>query len=192
VVLAVALAACGSSGREMAEPEPGATAPPRKPPAAGTAPASSTTLASFFALTTDAWTPAAEIPARFTCDGPNVSPPLVLSKIPEGTAELAIVVTDPDAGGFVHWVLAGIPPDTTTLAEGQVPAGAVQAANSAGGTGWFGPCPPAGDGSHTYEFALLALSAPSGVTDGEPAEAAIARIEPLAIARAMLTGTYER
>lgn len=192
LALTLVLTACGSSGREMAEPAPGATAPPRKPPAAGTVPASSTTLSSFFALTTDAWTPAAEIPERFSCDGANVSPPLVLSRIPDGTAELAIVVTDPDADGFVHWVLAGIPPDTTTLAEGVVPPGAVQAANSTGGTGWFGPCPPPGDGPHTYEFELRALGSPSGVTEGEPAGAALAKLEPLTTARAVLTGTYER
>jgi Raf kinase inhibitor-like YbhB/YbcL family protein len=196
VVVAVALvavaAACGSSGRELSDPEPGATAPPRRPPAAGTQPTVSTTLATFFALTTDAWTPATEIPRQYTCDGENVSPPLVISRVPDGTAELAIVMTDPDADDFVHWVLTGIAPTSTFLEEGTVPAEAVQTVNGAGTVGWTGPCPPPGDGIHTYDFALYALPAPSGVTaDTDPA-AAIAAVQEASTTIAVLTGTYER
>ena len=192
VALAIGAVACGSSGRELREPTPGATAPPRRPPAAGTRPTVSTTLGSFFALTTDAWTPAAEIPRRYTCDGENLSPPLVISQIPVGTVELAVVMTDPDAGGFVHWVVAGIPPATTFLEEGVVPAEAVQTANDAGTVGWTGPCPPVGDGIHTYDFALYALPVPSGVTAADAPDAAIAAIQQAATATALLTGTYER
>jgi phosphatidylethanolamine-binding protein (PEBP) family uncharacterized protein len=44
-----------------------------------------------------------EIPQRFTCDGADVSPPLRFAGIPEGSAELALLVEDPDApGGHVH------------------------------------------------------------------------------------------
>lgn len=192
LALVVGVAACGSSGGELEEPAPGATAPPRRAPAAGTRPSVSTTLGDFFALTTDAWTPAAPIPSQFSCDGENVSPPLVISKVPVGTVELAIVMTDPDADDFVHWVVAGIAPTSTFIEEGAVPVEAVETRNDAGTPGWTGPCPPVGDGIHTYDFALYALPVPSGVTaETEPA-VAVAAVQETSTAIAALTGTYER
>ncbi|WP_208028424.1 YbhB/YbcL family Raf kinase inhibitor-like protein [Rhabdothermincola sediminis] len=192
VLIALATSSCGSSGRELRDPAPGATAPPRRPAPAGTL-GSSTTLGTVFALTTDAWAPGAVIPERYTCDGTNVSPPLVISQIPPGTAELAIVVTDADANDFVHWVLAGIPPSTTAIEEGTVPSGAVQASTSARTVGWFGPCPPPGS-THHYDFVLYALAAPSGVVEGQDPARAIDIIEraPQAAPPAVMTGTYER
>jgi hypothetical protein len=183
---------CGSSGRELRPPAPDATAPPRRPAPVGTL-GSSTTLASVFALTTDAWAPGEEIPARYTCDGADLSPPLVISQIPAGTVELAIVVNDPDADDFVHWVLAGIEPTTTAIEEGTIPAGAVQARTSAGTTGWTGPCPPPGE-QHVYDFVVYALAAPSGVTENQDLATARAAIEnaPRAAPPAVMTGTYER
>jgi Raf kinase inhibitor-like YbhB/YbcL family protein len=182
---------CQSSGRELREPAPGVTAPPRRAPQAGTVPSSSTTLGTVFALTTDAWAPGGEIPREYTCDGEDLSPPLVMSLIPPGTVELAIVVTDPDANNFVHWVLAGIDPATTTIEEGSVPAGAVQAQTSDGTVGWSGPCPPGG-ATHTYIFELYALGQPSAVTEGEASTSAVERIEAVATVRSQFTGTYER
>lgn len=192
VALAVGVVACGSSGGELEEPPPGATAPPRRAPAAGTRPTVSTTLGDFFALTTDAWTPGAQIPPRFSCDGENVSPPLVISQVPVGTVELAIVMIDPDANDFVHWVVTGIAPTSTFLEEGVVPAEAVETLNDAGTPGWTGPCPPIGDGIHTYDFALYALPVPSGVTAETDPAAAIAAVEQASTTVAALTGTYER
>lgn len=192
LLAAVGTLGCGSSGRELRDPPPDATAPPRRPAPVGTL-GSSTTLGTVFALTTDAWAPGEEIPERYTCDGANVSPPLVISQIPAGTVELAIVVTDPDASDFVHWVLAGIPASTTAIEEGTVPAGAVQASTSAGTIGWSGPCPPPGV-THSYDFVVYALSAPSGVMEGQDAATALAAIEnaPRTAPPAIMTGTYER
>jgi phosphatidylethanolamine-binding protein (PEBP) family uncharacterized protein len=50
-----------------------------------------------------------EIPQRFTCDGADVSPPLSFAGLPAHTAELALIVEDPDAPGgtFTHWVIWG-------------------------------------------------------------------------------------
>jgi Raf kinase inhibitor-like YbhB/YbcL family protein len=191
-LLVLAVSACGSSGRALRDAEPDTTAPPRKPPAAGTlAPGSSTTLSTVFAITTDAWTPGAEIPAVYTCDGEDISPPFVLSQIPPGTAELALVVNDVDANGIVHWLVAGITADTTLVPEGAAPAGAVEALSANGEAGWFGPCPPE-DEVHNYEFNLYALSAPSGITAGQSAEEAMATIDATTIARSQFTGTYQR
>lgn len=190
-LLLVTAIGCGSSGRELRDATPGATAPPRKPPAAGTLPpGSSTTMATLFAITTDAWTPGGAIPATYTCEGTNLSPPFVLSKIPEGTTEMALVVTDKDAGDFVQWVVAGIAPTTTLIPEGAPPAGAVQALNGNDQVGWTGPCPKDGK-VHNYEFDLYALNAPSGVTEGQDPKTAIEGIVASSIERSQFTGTVK-
>ena len=96
---------------------------------------------------------------------PGTSPPLQIAGVPAGTVELLLVVTDPAANGYVHWAVAGIDPVTSFWAEGSVPNGAVQGRNGAGSVGWTPICPPAGE-THTYDFALYALSQRSGLTDG--------------------------
>jgi Raf kinase inhibitor-like YbhB/YbcL family protein len=102
------------------------------------------------------------LPDRFTCDGTNISPSLRWSGVPEGTAELAVVVDDPDASGgtYVHWVVVAIPPATPGLAEDSVPDGAKQTRQSEDRDRWRGPCPPKGKAAHTYRFSVYALSEP--------------------------------
>lgn len=116
-----------------------------------------------------------EIPVRYTCRGEDVSPPLRWTGAPGGTVEIALVLRDVDADGFIHWVVAGLRPDLDGLAEAAVPAGAVEAANDFGRPGWSGPCPPAGE--HAYELRLYALAGPSGVAAGEAAGGAAAKVE---------------
>jgi Raf kinase inhibitor-like YbhB/YbcL family protein len=101
------------------------------------------------------------IPDRLSADGGNETPQVVFSGAPEGTAELALIVHDPDAplaNGFTHWVVYGIPADATSLDLGA--DGIRVAPNGAGQTSWFGPQPPAGHGDHHYFFHVYALSAP--------------------------------
>lgn len=102
------------------------------------------------------------IPARFTCDGAGEAPPLVWSGVPDGAAALSLVVDDPDAprGTFVHWVVLDLPAAATGLPGESLPAGTVQARNSAGRASYFGPCPPSG--SHHYRFTVYALSERTG------------------------------
>lgn len=188
--LAVVGSACGSSGRDMREPTPGATAPARIPNPAGTLEATSTTSA-YFGLSSDSWSPGGALPERFTCDGADVSPPLVISSVPPGTVELALVMTDPDANRFVHWVVAGIAPTTTEIVEGTLPAGAVEGSTTNGSTGYYGPCPPKGE-EHTYELTLYALGTPSGITRGEAPTQAVDSITAKGSQTAILTGTYKK
>ena len=97
------------------------------------------------------------MPRKFSCDGSEVSPPLSWSGAPDGTRSFALIVEDPDAGGFVHWVVAGIPGESERLDEGASGSdGLVEGRNSFGKTGWGGPCPPSGE--HRYVFTLYALS----------------------------------
>jgi Raf kinase inhibitor-like YbhB/YbcL family protein len=170
-------------GRDLRAPAPGQTAP--------TTTASTAVQATeLLTLSSPAFAEGQSIPARFTCDGTDASPPLDWNGAPAAAAELAIVVRDPDAGGFVHWVIAGLAPELTGIAEDAVPEGAVEGQNGFGRTGWAGPCPPAG--SHTYEFTLHVLSEPLGMQPDLPAAAATQLVESASIETARLRGTYER
>lgn len=97
------------------------------------------------------------IPAKYTCDGKNISPQLSFSNIPENTISLALIVDDPDApgGDWVHWLLWNIDPKTSEVKEGGVPEGAVQGLTDFGNNNYGGPCPPSG--VHRYQFKLYAL-----------------------------------
>lgn len=107
-----------------------------------------------FVLSSPAFAQGEPLPARYTCDGRNVSPPLRWTAPPRGAVSLALMVTDPDApgGAFVHWRLTGIPPATRALPAGSRAGGR----NSFGKTGYGGPCPPRGQ-AHRYVFELRAL-----------------------------------
>lgn len=191
-VLALALlAACASDGRTLQTPAKGASAPPLATTST-TSPAQGGTLASPLAMTSTAFTEGAPIPVEFTCDGAGVSPPLAWGATPEGTVELVLTVIDPDAKGFVHWVIANLDPSIQALARAEVPDDAAQALDGAGKVGWTGPCPPKGS-PHHYVFTLYALKSPSAISDGMPAAdalAALAKQKPAATAT--LTGTYQR
>jgi Raf kinase inhibitor-like YbhB/YbcL family protein len=112
-----------------------------------------------FAVSSPAFAAGGVIPAEFTCQGRDISPPLRLADIPRGARQLELVMRDPDApgGDFIHWQLSGIPPATTSIAAGKVPAGAREGRNSFGGIGYRGPCPPAGP-AHHYVITVTALS----------------------------------
>jgi Raf kinase inhibitor-like YbhB/YbcL family protein len=136
----------------------------------------------------------APIPAEFSCDGDDVSPPLSWEGVPADAVELALVVDDPDArdGPYVHWVLFGLDPASSGLDKAEVPAGARQAKNSAGGAEYKGPCPPGGDEAHTYRFTVYALGEGITVGDGAGTGDALAAVSDAAVAKGTLTGTFER
>jgi Raf kinase inhibitor-like YbhB/YbcL family protein len=98
------------------------------------------------------------MPRQFTCDGKNISPPLAWAGEPEGTQSFALIVDDPDARGFNHWLLWDIPASVHSLDEGAKPEG-TPGTNGFGDRGYGGPCPPAG--THRYFFRLFALDVPS-------------------------------
>jgi hypothetical protein len=190
-VVAVGATACGTTGRELRDPTPGATAPARRGQAVGTLPPTSDGGAeTTFGLASDAWNPGGSIPREYSCEGANISPPFAVFAPPAGAVELALVVTDLDVP-YVHWVVAAIPPASASFQAAEVPAGAVQAANSSGSARYTGPCPPEGE-DHTYEFAVYALGSPSGVTPDQDAESAIAAITASPLMTATITGRFER
>ncbi|WP_411720903.1 YbhB/YbcL family Raf kinase inhibitor-like protein [Mycetocola sp.] len=129
------------------------------------------------------------IPKRFTADGENVTPSLVVEDVPPGTVELALICHDPDApdpDGFTHWTVYGLPPSTTNIADSEYREGP----NDAGSPGWYGPKPPAGHGTHHYAFTVYALSKP---VDGSPSRDEFLRSNVgVMLGQATLVGTYSR
>jgi len=132
------------------------------------------------------------IPAKFTADGANLSPELLIADPPAGTACFALIVDDPDApmGTWVHWVVWNIPAGTTRIPEGKLPTGAVEGRNSWGRTGYGGPSPPSG--THRYHFKLYALDRTLELPKTADKQALIDAMEGRVLARAQLTGTYAR
>lgn len=141
-------------------------------------------------LTSEAFEDGGSIPATYTCDGDDTSPPLAWDEVPEGTAAFALIVEDPDARDFVHWVLADIPGDEGGLPEGEGDSIGVPGRNSFGRTGWGGPCPPRGE--HRYVFTLYALSAPLELSGEADAAAVRDAMDGKVLAEARLTGVYTR
>ncbi len=116
------------------------------------------------------------IPAKYTCDGIDISPPLKWSNVPEHTKSLALICDDPDApmGDWVHWVVFNIPATATGLPENVPPHkvldnGAKHGLNDFRKFGYGGPCPPSG--IHRYFFKIFALDIlidlSSGATKGD-------------------------
>jgi len=171
--LGLALAGCGGGDRVEGPPP---SAPDR------------------ITVTSPAFKDGGTIPKRYSCDGQAISPPLRWSGVPGGARELVLLVDDPDAPGgtFVHWVLFKLAPDLRGLDPGRVPAGARQGKNSAGDTGWAGPCPPGGDAPHHYVFSLYALRSPLSEPAGASAEDVRAGVSDAAIARGQLVGRFGR
>ncbi|MGC8634069.1 MAG: YbhB/YbcL family Raf kinase inhibitor-like protein [Candidatus Limnocylindrales bacterium] len=147
---------------------------------------------STFTLTSVAFRDGGAIPTVFTCDGLDQSPPLAWQGAPAGTGAFALLVTDPDAHGFVHWVAVDIPGSSSGLAEGASRAGAAgrEGRNDFGRTGWGGPCPPRG--VHRYVFQLWALREPLGLAGAPTASALRAALPGHMLGEARLTGTYRR
>jgi Raf kinase inhibitor-like YbhB/YbcL family protein len=148
-------------------------------------------LADTITVTSTAMAEGGSVPARFTCKGADVAPPLAWSGVPPDAAELALVVDDPDAPGgtYVHWVVFHLDPGLDGLAEGALPAGARQARNSAGKAAYTGPCPPSGP-AHHYRFSLYALGQRLDLPDGTDLDDAIPAIDRAAAARGRLTATF--
>lgn len=154
-----------------------------------------------FVLTSAAFPANGMIPAHYTCDGQNVSPPLVWGALPAGTKSLVLIVDDPDAPDpaapkriWVHWVLYNIPPDASGLPEGiapkSLPPGTLQGMNDWQRTGYGGPCPPIG--VHRYFHKLFALD--NVLPDmQEPAKAVLEKaMQGHILGRAELIGRYQR
>ena len=120
--------------------------------------------------------------------GSGTSPPLAWAGAPAATQSFALVMDDPTASSWTHWVLFDIPAATISLAPGQTPSGAKLGAEQQGAQKYAGPCPPSG--THTYSLRLYALDVPSlGLNAGATKAAVIAATAGHVLASAQLQGT---
>lgn len=143
------------------------------------------------------------IPKRYTEEGENISPPLSWKGVPEGTREFALILDDPDAPveePWVHWLIYRLPGDLRSLPEGIRREGetrdppSCQGRNSwgPGNVGYRGPAPPKGHGTHHYNFHLYALDRELDLGPDVERNALEHAMQGHILARAGLTGTYER
>lgn len=137
----------------------------------------------------DAFTDDGVIPARFTCDGENINPPLHIEGIPEDSLSLAIIVDDPDApgGSFCHWVNWNIP--VTHEIQEKENRG-MKGMNDFGEHGYSGPCPPAG--VHRYHFKIYALNRTLDISPSSDKMQLESAMSDSVIAFGVITGKYSR
>jgi Raf kinase inhibitor-like YbhB/YbcL family protein len=130
------------------------------------------------------------IPVVYTCDGEDISPPLRIDGIPDGTATLTLIVDDPDAPGgtFDHWIAFDIPP-TSEIPENVGVLGTA-GTNSFRTTGYRGPCPPSG--THRYMFTVYTLDTQLGLPEGATKQRVLDAAESHVLGQATLTGLYQR
>lgn len=134
------------------------------------------------------------IPKRYTSDGENMSPPLAWNGFPDDTQQLALICYDPDAPmprGFTHWLVYGIPPLVTQIAEGDGNQ-FTEGLNSSNQLGYTGPAPPHDHGPHHYYFWLYALDTELDLKPKLTREHLLDAIADHIIEQARLVGIYER
>lgn len=140
-----------------------------------------------------------KIPVIYTCDGKNINPPLAISSVPANAKSLVLIMEDPDIPEAAknsfnveiwdHWVVFNIPPETTTISEGQNPKG-IPGKNTRGNNSYGGPCPP--DREHRYFFKLYALDTLLNLKESATKKEVEAVMEEHIIAKTELIGKYGR
>jgi Raf kinase inhibitor-like YbhB/YbcL family protein len=150
-----------------------------------------------FRLTSSAFQQEDPIPAKFSCDGEDISPRLTWTNPPSEPQSFALIFDDPDApsGTWVHWVLYNLPPETRSLPEAVGPEstlgnGALHGSNSWNSLGYGGPCPPSGE--HRYFFKLYALDSVLELEVGASKEQVLEAMQGHILAQTELMGTYSR
>jgi Raf kinase inhibitor-like YbhB/YbcL family protein len=150
-----------------------------------------------FTITSTAFKHEEMIPEKYTCDGPDVSPQLAWTNVPESAKSFALICDDPDApaGDWVHWVVYNISSETRELKEkiandAVLPDGARHGTNDFGKYGYGGPCPPGG--THRYYFKLYALDTMLSLKDKVTRKDLLEGMKGHILGQAELMGKYKR
>jgi Raf kinase inhibitor-like YbhB/YbcL family protein len=151
-----------------------------------------------FELGTTAFQSGADIPEKFTCSGPDVSPPLSWTDPPAGTQSFVLIADDPDAPGgtWVHWVAYDLPASLRQLPEGvpkdgELKRGGRQGLNDFPSLGYRGPCPPPGK-PHRYYFRLYAVDRKLGLKAGASRNEVERAMKGHVLGQAELMGRHRR
>ena len=154
--------------------------------------------AKAFKLETSSFLPGDDIPRKFTCEGPDVSPALTWTEPPAGTKSFALIADDPDAprGTFVHWVVYNLPATARRLSEAtpgndEMSGGGRQGMNDFPMSGYAGPCPPPGK-YHRYFFRLYALDTVLNLKSGATRQELDRAMKGHVLAEAEVMGRFRR
>lgn len=134
------------------------------------------------------------IPTKYTCDGPNVSPPLRIDDVSPFATSLVLIMDDPDAPGgtFTHWTMWNMPAKNMPMEEGTIPTGAIEGITSFNQPGYGGPCPPKNTGVHHYRFKLYAIDTTLPLDDTATVEEITNAIEGHVLESCSLVGLYTK
>lgn len=130
------------------------------------------------------------IPKKFTCQGDDINPALVIEGLPAGTKSLGLIMDDPDApmGTWVHWVVFDIPAETSRIEENSIPG--KQGGNDFRRNNYGGPCPPSG--THRYFFKVYALDTLLNLQEGIKKSALEKAMQGHILDQAELIGLYKK
>lgn len=150
-------------------------------------------------ISSESFADSGRIPAKYTCDGVGISPPLVFSGVPEGAKSLVLIMDDPDVpkvlrpnGVYDHWVLFNIPRTTIGIAEdGSV---GMAGANTSGRNAYAAPCPPSQyePSEHRYIFTLYALDSELPLRAGASKQQVLDAMQGHILEQAQLIGLYSK
>ncbi|MBS3073941.1 YbhB/YbcL family Raf kinase inhibitor-like protein [Candidatus Pacearchaeota archaeon] len=141
-----------------------------------------------------------KIPERYTCDGMNISLPIIIFDVPMEAKSLVLIMYDPDIPQFVkdrfqvdewnHWILFNIDSSASEIPEGSSSFVGMLGMNTNGKTGYTGPCPP--DRQHRYFLKLYALNRVLGLNRGATREGIEKAMKGAIISQTELMGVYEK
>jgi phosphatidylethanolamine-binding protein (PEBP) family uncharacterized protein len=190
-VLALMVAGCGSSGSSStAVTVAKATTTPKT---AASKPKVTPTFGEI-SLTSSVFANGTRMPASYTCQGADISPPLQWQGVPAKTAELFLIALELREGALsakgapILWAVAGIAPVDGGVAAGAIPAGSVVGTNSAGKIGYGGVCGT--KGHHHIAFLIYALGKKVSLASGFNPTIARRRFRGTAIATGLILGSY--
>jgi len=133
-----------------------------------------------------------KIPVKFTGDGENINPELIIENIPKEARSLALIVDDPDApaGTWSHWVVFNINPKIKRILKNSIPENGIQGQNSWGKNNYSGPLPPSG--THRYFFKIFAIDTKLGLNEGASKQEIERVMKNHILDKAELIGLYSR
>jgi Raf kinase inhibitor-like YbhB/YbcL family protein len=179
-------ASCSRDGREMQLP----TADQTESIAVATSTAEQVVEPAQLTITAP-WIDGEAVDPIFTCEGDRLSPSFTISGLPNGTISWGFSLVDFTAEDALHWGVANVSPEITSVEAGVVPFGATQSLNRIAKVGYAAPCPKAGE-LHTYILTVYALSQQLELIEGVDAATMLTSLEAGALAVAATTFTVQR